>query len=298
MTSTARPPLQIGPLISSALAKVWHFKLEVGILWFGLAVSAFVVLPFSPPFENQILAMLGSGGSVPDTPTDNGAALRLLVVSLIVGLFEAGLMVLWLRVLRLGTVLALEGGVRMLVVRSVGLFLRCLALLMVFVGGLIMFAVVLRMILRGVLGPGAAIEVSLSDLALFGLLLLILLVALAIRMSFALIAPVFDTPVPIERAWSLLAGNTLRLLGAVIMVCFPVMFVGSLLSSSIVRLIPPVADAAATAATSPGIGILIALTLVRSVTTTLELAVTTALVMEAFEQLGGWGKGRIVSEVA
>ena len=222
MTSKSRPPLQIGPLISTALAKVWHFKLEVGLLWLGLAVSALIVLPFSSRLEEQVIAVMGTGGALQNTPADDNAALKLLIVSLIVGFFEAGLVVLWLRVLRLGTVLAFEGGLKKLAVRAFGFFVRCLALMMVFAGGLIIFAVVLRMILRGILGPNATLEVTLNDLELFGILLVILFVALAIRVSFALISPVFDAPAPLERAWSLLAGNTLRLLGAVIVVCFPV----------------------------------------------------------------------------
>lgn len=298
MTSKSRPPLQIGPLISTALAKVWHFKLEVGLLWLGLAVSALIVLPFSSRLEEQVIAVMGTGGALQNTPADDNAALKLLIVSLIVGFFEAGLVVLWLRVLRLGTVLAFEGGLKKLAVRAFGFFVRCLALMMVFAGGLIIFAVVLRMILRGILGPNATLEVTLNDLELFKMLLVILFVALAIRVSFALISPVFDAPAPLERAWSLLAGNTLRLLGAVIVVCFPVIFLGSLLRASVIRLIPASADAAAAAAaTSPGMGILIALTLVNSIVAALQLALATALVMEAFDQLGGWGRGRIVSEV-
>lgn len=296
MTSSARPPLQIGPLISAAVARVWHFKLELGILWLGFLLSALVMLPFTRDVEAQFTAAIQAGTPLQQVKLDSGSVVGLALATLVVVLFESALIVLWLRLLRLGTVLAFDGGVKMLLVRSFGLFLRCFALVMIFVGALMILAFVLDLILRSVLGGGTTIAVSFTSAQLAVVLVFLIFLALTIRVSFALVSPVFDLPARIEQAWALMGGNTLRVLTAVIVVCFPILFLGSIAETAILRF-GPVAQDAATAATAPGTGMLLALVLVGSITNCLEVGLATALLMEAYDRLGGWSGGRFVSEI-
>jgi hypothetical protein len=297
MTSSARPPLQIGPLISAAIARVWHFKLELGILWLAFLLSALIILPFSRGLEAQFTAAIQAGKPLQDVKLDGGSVVSLAVVTVILVLFECALVVLWLRLLRLGTVLAFDGGLKMLLVRTLGLFLRCFALVMVFLGGLLVIVFVLDLVLRSILGPGATIAVSFISAQLLIVLIFLAFLALAIRVSFALVSPVFDTPTPIEHAWAMLGGNTLRILTAIVAVCFPILFLGSIVQSAVVRFGPVAQDATAAAVATPGTGMLLALALVGSIANCLEIAVATAILIEAYDRLGGWSGGRFVSEI-
>jgi hypothetical protein len=296
MTSNARPLLPIGPLISAALARVWHFKLELGILWLGLLLSTLVVLPFSRDIEAQFVAAIQSGTPLQKVSLDSGSVISFAVVTFIIVLFECALLVLWFRLLRLGTVLAFDGGLKMLAVRTLGLFLRSLAFVMVFVGGLLIFGYLLDLVLSSALGPGATITVPTLSVQLSLVLIFFALLSLAIRVSFAFVSPVFDVPTPLEKAWALMGGNTLRILTAIVAVCFPVLFVGSILQGVILRFGPVAQDAAAAVAT-PGTGMLLALSFVDSIESCLEIGIATAILIVAYDRLGAWGRGRLVSEV-
>lgn len=299
MNSNAQPPLLMGPLISAALNRVWHFKFELLVLWLGFVLSALIFVPFFRDFEAQIVSAIQPGAHVQHITIDSGTVVRLFIVGLVLALFRSTLTVLWLRVLRLGTVLAFDGGVKMLAIRTFGLFLRCLALLMVFVGILLILRFLLGAVLTAVVGAGTTIGVPQLGVVVGLIIILVAFGALTIRVSFALVSPVFDIVVPIERAWKLVEGNTFRILTAIIAICFPIEFLGSLVQSAVIRIGPAAAqEASAVAAVAQtGIGTLMASAVIGSVTNCVEIAIAAAILIEAYERLGGWGRGQYVSEV-
>ncbi len=238
MTTSTNPPLPMGQLISSAAARVWHFKLELALLWVGFLLTALAFVPFLRDFEAEIVSAIKPGVASQQIEVDTNAILRLTIILLLLALCRSALTVLWLRILRLGTVLAFQGGIKALTQRTLGLFVRCLALLAVFVGLLLMFRIVLNLVLSAFLSPGTTVTIPQSGAIMALLLVAVLLGALAVRVSFALIAPVFDMSVPLEKGWKLLDGNTFRIFGAIFAICFPIEFVASIIQGAIIRMGP------------------------------------------------------------
>lgn len=298
MTSTAKPPLHIGQLITAALNRVWHFKLELLLLWGGFLLTALIFVPFLRDFEAQFVSALKPGLAA-QHPIETSVVVRLLSVLLLLALLRSALTVLWLRLLRLGTVDAFQGGIKALAVRTFGFFVRCLALLAMIIGSMLILRVLLNVVLGAFLSPGTTVTIPTSGALMALLLVAIIFGALVIRISFAVIAPVFDVTVPVEKAWALTEGNTFRISVAIIGVCFPIEFIAAIFQSAIIRIGPAsaqVVDAAAVTVNS-STGVLLASAGIGSITNCLEVAVGAAILIEAFERLGGWGRGQFVSEV-
>jgi len=299
MNSTAKPPLHMGQLITAALGRVWHFKLELLLLWVGFLLTALIFVPFLRDFEAEFVGALRRGAGGQQIPIDTSAILRLLSVLLLLALFRSALTVLWLRLLRLGTVEAFQGGIKSLAVRTFGLFVRCLALLAMFIGTLLILRVVLNVVLSAFLSPGTTVTIPQSGALLALLLIAVIFGAFTVRVSFALVAPVFDITVPIEKAWALTNGNAFRILMAIIAVCFPIEFIATIIQSAIIRIGPASAQAvdAVAMTVNNSTGILMVSAGIGSITNCLEVAVGAAILIEAFDRLGGWGRGQFVSEV-
>ena len=293
MTPSPQPPLAIGPLISAALARVWHFKLEFGVMWLGYLLSALILLPYLP--EALRIEVAVQQGKAAETITgDSGWLAQIGILFILLTIFQAVLMVLWMRVLRLGTALAFEGGIKKLALRTFGFIIRVIALLMVLVGLAAIMSIVVQMMVVAVFGQGTTVQAA-AALRVALVVALILFAAITIRIGFTVISPIFDLRVPIERAWALVQGNTWRILAAIFVVCFPIFFAGSLIESAILR-----AGSAAQADGAvfiPGFGTLLAFEVVDTVINCLEIGLATAILIEAFERLGAWDRGRIVSEV-
>jgi hypothetical protein len=294
MIAGRQTPLVIGALISASLARIWHFKMELGVMWLGYLLSALLLLPFLPDLLRLQVA-LQHGATGQSVTIDSGSVTQIIVLTLLIIVFEAVLMVLWMRVLRLGTVEAFAGGAKMLAWRTIGLLVRGLALIFVLFGLLAVLGLVLQTVLLAIFGQGTTISVPTAGIRVVMVIIAILFAALTVRLSFVLISPIFDIPATVRHAWTLVQGNTWRIFMAIVVVCFPILFVGTILDSALLRMGPVEQDPGSMEV--PGLGALLLLQVLGATINCLQVGAATAIVIEAFERLGAWGRGRIVSEI-